>query len=87
MVSQEEKDIFENSAMIFAQLFIYICGVILHLLLLYAFLKDPLKCFKNLGMSFVINLAISDLLVCFTLHAISVFESRCPRLVFDLSPS
>jgi hypothetical protein len=67
MVSQEEKDIFENSAMIFAQLFIYICGVILHLLLLYAFLKDPLKCFKNLGMSFVINLAISDLLVCFTL--------------------
>jgi hypothetical protein len=47
MVSQEEKDIFENSAIIFAQLFIYICGVILHLLLLYAFLKDPLKCFKH----------------------------------------
>ena len=66
MVSEKEKNIFENSTTI-AQLFIYICGVILHLLLLYAFLKDPLKCFKNLGMSFVINLAIPDFLACFSL--------------------
>ena len=44
--------------------FIDVCGVVLHVLLFYAFLKDPLKCFKNLRMSFVINLAISDFLVC-----------------------
>ena len=63
MVSQEEKRIFSDSSMI-SQIFIHICGVVLHSLLLYAFGKDPLKCFKNLKMSFIINLAIADFLVC-----------------------
>ena len=44
-------------------IFVDVCGIILHLLLLSAFVKDPLKCFK-LRMSFVINLAIFDFLVC-----------------------
>ena len=56
----QEKRIFSDSSMI-SQIFIHICGVIL---LLYAFGKDPLKCFKNLNMSFIINLAIADFLVC-----------------------
>ena len=47
--------------------FFIICfiGVVLHSLLLIAFFKDPLKCFKNSGTILVINLAISDLLTCF----------------------
>lgn len=64
MVSRKEKGIFSDSSMI-SQIFIHICGVILHSLLLYAFSKDPLKCFKNLRMSLIINLAIADFLVCF----------------------
>ena len=36
----------------------------MHILLLIAFFKDPLKCFRNSGTYLVGNLAISDLLVC-----------------------
>ena len=60
MVSQEVKRIFSDISMI-SQIFVCICGVILHSLLLYAFGRDPLKCFKKLS----INLAIADFLVCF----------------------
>jgi hypothetical protein len=39
-------------------------GVLVHILLLIAFLKDPLKCFRNSGTYLVCNLAVSDFLVC-----------------------
>lgn len=39
-------------------------SVILHSLLLTAFFKDPLKCFKNFGTILVITLAMSDFLMC-----------------------
>ena len=39
-------------------------GVASHSLLLYAFYKDPLKCFKNSGTILVINLAVADFLMC-----------------------
>ncbi len=39
-------------------------GVFMHLLLLIAFLKDPLKCFRNSGTYLVGNLAVSDFLAC-----------------------
>ena len=39
-------------------------GVILNLLLLVAFIKDPLKCFRNSGIYLVMNLAVSDFLTC-----------------------
>ena len=39
-------------------------GVASHSLLLYAFYKDPLKCFKNSGTILVINLAVADFLKC-----------------------
>ena len=39
-------------------------GVISHLLLLNAFVKDPLKCFRNFGTYLVANLAVSDFMVC-----------------------
>ena len=38
-------------------------GVILHVLLLIAFIKDPLKCFRNSATYLVANLAVSDLII------------------------
>ena len=43
---------------------ISVLGVALNILLLVAFLKDPLKCFKNSGTYLVMNLAVSDCLTC-----------------------
>ena len=39
-------------------------GIISHVLLLAAFIKDPLKCFRNNGTYLIINLAVSDFIVC-----------------------
>ena len=44
---------------------ICIFGVITNVLLITAFIKDPLKCFRNSGTYLVINMAMSDLLTCF----------------------
>ncbi len=43
---------------------ISVLGVALNVLLLVAFLKDPLKCFRNSGTYLVMNLAVSDCLTC-----------------------
>ncbi len=43
-------------------LIIGIYGVVLHVLLLIAFAKDPLKCFRNSATYLVANLAVSDLM-------------------------
>jgi hypothetical protein len=39
-------------------------GAVSNVLLLVAFIKDPLKCFRNPGTYLVINLSVSDLLTC-----------------------
>ena len=39
-------------------------GIASNVLLLIAFIKDPLKCFRNSGTYLVMNLSISDLLTC-----------------------
>ena len=39
-------------------------GAISNVLLLVAFIKDPLKCFRNSGTYLVMNLSVSDSLVC-----------------------
>ena len=44
---------------------ICIFGAISQASLLYAFVKDPLKCFRNSGTYLIANLAITDLLTCF----------------------
>jgi len=44
---------------------IYFLGVISNGLLLLAIFKDPLKCFRNSAIYFVINLSVSDYLTCF----------------------
>ena len=41
-----------------------ILGVISNVLLLVAFIKDPLKCFRNSGTYLVMNLSLSDCLTC-----------------------
>ena len=63
MLSPEGKKIFYHTIVVI-QIFIPICGIILHVFLLYAFYKDPLKCLKKLRTAFVINLAVSDFLFC-----------------------
>ena len=45
-------------------LIISIIGVASNVLLLVAFIKDPLKCFRNSGTYLVINLSVSDCLKC-----------------------
>jgi hypothetical protein len=39
-------------------------GVVSHVLLIIAFIKDPLKCFRNSGTYLMENLAVSDLMTC-----------------------
>ena len=63
MVSLDAQDNFRKISKII-EVFIYIGGIIVHLLLFNAFVRDPLKCLRNLKMVFVINLAISDFLFC-----------------------
>ena len=43
---------------------ISIVGLVSNLLLLVAFIKDPLKCFRNSGTYLVINLSTSDCMMC-----------------------
>ena len=55
---------------------ISIFGAVSNVLLLVAFIKDPLKCFRNSGTYLVINLSVSDCLVCF-LHLFSFWAEAC----------
>ena len=61
---------------------IIICslGVISNVLLLVAFIKDPLKCFRNSGTYLVMNLAVSDCLMCL----ISLSFNITPRVTLCL---
>ncbi|XP_028397081.1 delta-type opioid receptor-like [Dendronephthya gigantea] len=54
--------------------FICIFGVFAHVFLIVAFIKDPLKCFRNSGTYLVANLAISDLLT--SLTSLIIFLQR-----------
>ena len=45
-------------------LLICLFGIILHVLLFAAFIKDPLKCFRNNGIYLIVNLAVSDFIAC-----------------------
>ena len=43
---------------------IAILGLVSNVLLLVAFIKDPLKCFRNSGTYLIMNLSVSDCLMC-----------------------
>ena len=49
-----------NKSIFVSLLAIPIFGLISHVLLFVAFIKDPLKCFRNSATYFVMNLAVSD---------------------------
>ena len=53
-------------------------GVASNILLLFAFLKDPLKCFKNSGTYLLMNLSVSDCLTCLC----APFSSYVPLIYF-----
>ncbi len=58
-----------------AQIAICPVGVFMHILLLIAFLKDPLKCFRNSGTYLVGNLAVSDFLACLLAMLRNIIET------------
>ena len=64
---------------VFSVSYVVICilGVVSNALLLVAFLKDPLKCFRNSGTYLVINLSVSD---CLTSLFSLVFSSIYRKL-------
>lgn len=63
-----------------------LCGVILHVLLLIAFIKDPLKCFRNSATYLVANLAVSDLMMSSCGPYLTwVLHSRSLRSIIDIS--
>ena len=55
---------FSNESVYRSLLIIPVLGTISNLLLLVAFIKDPLKCFRNSGTYLVMNLSASDCLTC-----------------------
>ena len=59
-----------------------LCGVILQMMLLIAFLKDPLKCFRNSGVYLVANLSIADLAVCLGRLLTIVLDPENPIMEF-----
>ena len=68
---------------ILSKLAITPAGVIVHVLLLIAFIKDPLKCFRNSSTFLVGNLALSDLLLC--LSAFGYYHYREDPVWFEIS--
>ena len=63
-------------------LIVTISGVISNVLLLVAFIKNPLKCFRNSGTYLVMNLAVSDFLMSLYYSFIHVELNLSRRLSF-----
>ena len=66
---------------VYSVIYIVMCilGVVSNVLLLVAFLKDPLKCFRNSGTYLVINLSVSDCLtslLTLVYHSVRRFSSH-----------
>ena len=55
---------YEFTYNIIPPIIITVIGAASNILLLVAFIKDPLKCFRNSGTYLVLNLSVSDCLVC-----------------------
>ena len=55
---------FIKEPLYFSLLIFPILGTVSNVLLLVAFVKDPLKCFRNSGTYLVMNLSVSDCLAC-----------------------
>ena len=73
---------FMNESIHLSLLIIPILGVVSNVLLVVAFIKDPLKCFRNPGTYLVMNLSVSDCLACVFYSFIVVHPK--PSLIFQL---
>ena len=56
-------------------------GILSHLLLLICLIKDPLKCFRNSATYFIMNLALSDFLVCTVGLLRIIFDEKISTVV------
>ena len=72
----------EPTYILLSLLVINISGVISNVLLLVAFMKDPLKCFRNSGTYLVMNLAVSDFLMSLYYSFVHVELNLSTRLFF-----
>ena len=63
---------------------ISIIGLVSNALLLVAFLKDPLKCFRNSGTYLVMNLAVSDGLKCLNVPFYLIIRDKTTKTTSDL---
>ena len=68
-LNRKDRNIFADvgqqlTSLILPTIIICILGVISNVLLLIAFIKNPLKCFRNSGTYLAMNLSISDCLTC-----------------------
>ena len=76
---------FTNKSIYLSLLAIPIFAVILNVLLLVAFIKDPLKCFRNSATYLVMNLAVSDSLPCLLYSFLHVHKKTYSIYVFLVS--
>ena len=58
----------------FPHYFLCVCGFVAHVMLLVAFVKDPLKCFRNSATYLVASLAVSDMTVSISLPLADYLE-------------
>ena len=61
---------------------ISILGVVSNGLLLVAFIKDPLKCFRNSGTYLVMNLSVSDCLTCLLCLVLNIIRRIFSHSIF-----
>ena len=62
---------------------ISILGVVSNALLLVAFIKNPLKCFRNSGTYLVVNLSVSDFLTCLLCLVLNIIRRISFHWTFD----
>ena len=74
-----------NKAIYLSLLAIPIFGVIVNVLLLVAFIKDPLKCFRNSATYLVMNLAVSGSLPCLLYSFLHAHKKTYSIYVFLVS--
>ena len=74
---------FMNESIHLSLLIIPILGGVSNVLLLVAFIRDPLKCFRNSGTYLVMNLSVSDCLACLLYSFLDVDPKAFRRLVAE----
>ena len=76
MVENNTASVDDELSYFFSVPNIVVCtlGVVSNALLLVAFIKNPLKCFRNSGTCLVMNLSVSDSLTCLLCLALNIIR-------------